>query len=60
MAAEYYRVQKKFFFGIRPRQEILKIEVCTRNKKTNFFLIFIRMPSEVRKIIKKYSFLQKW
>ena len=46
--------EKKNFFGGRSRQEILNIEICTWNKKTNFFLIFIRLPSEVLKIIKKY------
>ena len=59
MVAEYCRV-KKIFFGGRPRQEILKIEILTWKKKINFFLMFIRLPSEVTKIIKKYSFLQKW
>ena len=33
MAAEYCRVQNKIFFGGRPRQEILKIKICTRKKK---------------------------
>ena len=47
MAAEYCRVQKKIIFGGRPRQDILKIEICTWNRKTNFFLMFIRMPSQV-------------
>ena len=52
--------KKNFFYGDRPRQKILKIEICTWNKKkTNFFLMFIRLPSEVLKFIKKYSFLQK-
>ena len=37
MAAEYCRVQKKFFFGCRLRQEILKIEICIWKKKTKFF-----------------------
>ena len=50
MAAEYCRVQKKMFFEGRPRQEILKIENCTWNKKANFFLIFIRLPREVPRI----------
>ena len=58
MTAEYYRLQKKKNFGGCPRQEILKIEICICNKKTNFFLMFIRLPSEVPKIIKKYSCLQ--
>ena len=54
MVVEYCRVQKKnFFFGVHPRQEILKIEIFTWYKKTNFFLMFIRLPSEVPKIIKK-------
>ena len=60
MAAEYCRVQEKFFFGGRRRQEILKIEICIWKTKTKFFLIFISLPSEVPKIIRKYSFLQKW
>ena len=46
-------------FFLWARQEILKIEICTWNQKTNFFLMFIRLPSEVLKTIKKYSFLQK-
>ena len=50
MAVEYCRVQKKNFFGGRPRQEILIIEICTWNKETNLFLMFIRLPSEVPKI----------
>ena len=56
MSTEYCRVQKKFFVGGRPRQEILKIEICTWNKKTNFFLIFMRLPSEVPKIINNIHF----
>ena len=56
MAAEYCHVQKKKFFGGRPRQGILKIEICTWNKKTNFFLTFMRLPSEVSKIIKNINF----
>ena len=35
-------VSKKKNFGDRPRQEILKIEICIWNKKTIFFLMFIR------------------
>ena len=54
MAAEYCRVQKKILFAGRPRQEILKIEICTWNKKTNFFIMFIRLTSEVPKNMKKY------
>ena len=55
MGAGYCCVKKnKIFFRGRPRQEILKLEICTENKKTNFFLMFIRLPSEVPKIIKKY------
>ena len=54
MAAEYCRVQKKKKNFGGPCQEILKIEICTQNKKTNVFLMFIRMPSEVPKIITKY------
>ena len=60
MAAEYCRVQKKKFFEDRPGHEILKIEICTWSKKTNLFLMFIRLLREVPKIIKKYPFLQKW
>ena len=60
MAAKYNRVQKKVFFGGSPRQEILKIEICTWKIKINFFLMLIRLRSEIPKIIKKYSFLQKW
>ena len=60
MAAEYCHVQKKFFCGGPTRQEILKIETCTWNKKTNVFLMFIGFTSEVLKIIKKYLILQKW
>ena len=52
--------KKNFFFGGCPRQEILKIEICTWNKKAIFFLMFIRLPSEVPKIITKYAFLEKW
>ena len=59
MAAEYCCLEKKYFIGGRPRQEILKIEIYTWNKKTNYSLIFIRSPSELPKIIKKYLFLQK-
>ena len=40
MAPEYCHVQKQNFFGGRPRQEIPNIEICTWNKKTNFFLMF--------------------
>ena len=58
MVAVYCHVKKKF--KGRPRQEILKILICIWNKKTNFSLMFIRLPSEVPKIIKKYPFLQKW
>ena len=54
MTAEYCRAKKKIFFRGRPWQEILKIHICTWNKKTNFFPMFIRFPSEVPKIIKKY------
>ena len=37
MATEYCRVyKKKFFFGDCPRQEILKIEIWTWNKKNKF------------------------
>ena len=57
MAAEYFRVKKKKNFGGSPRQEIQKIEICTWNKNTIFFLILRRLPSEIPKIIKKYSFL---
>ena len=57
MAAEYCRLQKKnFFFRGRARQEILKIEIFTWNKKTNFFLMFIRFPSEVPETIKNIHF----
>ena len=131
MVAEYCHVQKKNSFGGHPRQEILKIKICTWNQQTNFlsnvhrkltflvsfcvrrvdfsplagksiyrtqndtdsanyrytankknrlyhattriryqrlsaldtkytiFLMFIGLPSEVPKIVKKYSFLQK-
>ena len=37
MAVEYCRVQKKIIFGGRPRQEVLKIEICTWNKKNKCF-----------------------
>ena len=40
MAAEYCCVKKKNSFGSRPRQEILKIEIYTWSKGTNFFLMF--------------------
>ena len=48
-------VSKKKMFGGRLGQEVLKIEI-----EKQIFLIFIKLSSEVSKIIKKYSFLQKW
>ena len=44
---------KKTFFGGRPRQEILKIEICTWNKNKTDFLMFMKLPIEVPNIIKK-------
>ena len=58
MAADYCRDQTKFFFRRSSVAKILKIEICTWNKKTIFFLMFIRLPSEVPKIMKKYSFFK--
>ena len=47
MAAEYCRLQKKIFSQVVGGKKIIQIEICTWNKKTNFFVILMRLPSKV-------------
>ena len=59
MVAEDCRVQKIFFSQVIRGKKFKKLKF-SQNKKTNFFIMVIRLLREVLKIINKYSFLQNW